>query len=77
MCPEEWLDSILCEEFECLPSQLENESPRLLLRIRELRGYEQAFRAVEAYAQQKEPDPDQAPKGKMVDLVYEILSGRL
>lgn len=71
------MDSILCEEFGCLPSELDDESPRLLLRIVELRNYSRAFRAVEEYSRQEKPDPKQAPRGKMVNWVYENLSIRL
>jgi len=38
----------MCEEFACLPSQLEDESPDLLMRIALLRDYARSKQRIDA-----------------------------
>ncbi len=68
--PPRWLVSRVCEEFHCLPAQAEQELDRDfdgVLEVIELRAYAQT-RARLMSAQNEE----QAPKGKMADLVMDI-----
>lgn len=75
-CPEEWLLSRLCEEFPgCLPSQLEDEPLRPLLRILEYRGYARALQTIEDHAAAMRAGtakPDDLPTGPMIDMVFEV-----
>lgn len=67
------MNSLLCDEFPgCLPSQFKYESRRLILRIVELRNYERAVRADEEWSRSGDKNPEHAPKGPMIDLMYEI-----
>lgn len=72
------MDARLCEEFPgCTPSQLDDEPRRLLLRIIELRGYARAVQADEEWSRSQDKDADGAPRGPMIDLMYEIQGDKI
>jgi hypothetical protein len=65
--PWEWVESRLCEEFGCLPSQLDQEDPERLFEIAGLRGYARAKQALDS----AESETDVKRTG-MVEQVWKI-----
>jgi len=59
----------MCEEFGCLPSDLEDEDPNLLMRIMQLRSFENTRQAMKS---DKEREKDSKPHGPMAEIVAKV-----
>ncbi len=71
--PDEFLESVLCEEFGKLPSQIAQEPLGPMLSIVEVRRYEQMRRMVTDPNTRDEDIPDGPMKEQVLELMAQVM----